>query len=383
MIHFHSLTTLFISLLSFALPLALPFSHDLCINSRQSGYFKFTDAIVLRKKSALTVAEKDVDEINAQIGIGVGVGVGVSVSGERSDVARRLKKIQKRRESPHSQHWYKEKQKHISKNQKRVMRRLWPSYGVDLEYAQKLNITSLFNKNDNEVPNCTSTSSSCHNPNQLYYVVVDIGFGTGESIYYMANKSTYNKEKKVFLGVELMRSGLSSALCKLEKGQIFNDTVRLIRSDATILLKNHLYDASLDEICIYFPDPWMGDRDTERRIVRPQTLHLFTEKLKINGLLRICTDVREYATHVVDVIDIFNSQCGRCRFQLGRSACHEAGVDVPEYRGLTKYELRAAEREAENITACNEGGTKEMKTANIDNNKGNLVWDFEYRLIQR
>jgi tRNA G46 methylase TrmB len=165
-----------------------------------------------------------------------------------SELERRRKKEQICRSMPRSQKWFKAKQQHVSPNQKRIFNEYWPIYGINLKYGTKVVPHELF-------PNI---SASCTTP-----VCLDIGFGTGDSIVGMSQQ---NKDK-IYLGCEIHRAGISIALGNITTLGIEN--VKLIRADVTMLLETYLTDRCLDEVCIFFPDPWVNfERDGGRRVVR-------------------------------------------------------------------------------------------------------------------
>lgn len=149
---------------------------------------------------------------------------------------------------PRSQKWFKAKQQHVSPNQKRLYNEHWPTYGINLKYGSKLIPSEVF----------SNISASAATP-----VVLDIGFGTGDSIIGMSQQN----EDKIYLGCEIHRAGISIVLGNVSSLGIKN--VRLIRADITMLLETYLTDTCLDEVCIFFPDPWPNtERDGERRVVR-------------------------------------------------------------------------------------------------------------------
>jgi len=84
-------------------------------------------------------------------------------------VDRRVTKIDRVRSSPLSQRWYKNKQQYLSKFQKHILREQWSTFGVDLKYAEKLDFKKIFYESTNQV-------------------ILDIGFGSGDSIVNMASE---------------------------------------------------------------------------------------------------------------------------------------------------------------------------------------------------
>lgn len=149
---------------------------------------------------------------------------------------------------PKSQKWYKEKQQHVSPNQKRIYNEYWPIYGVNLKYGDNVIPQRLF-------PNITVSDSTP--------VCLDIGFGLGDSIIGMSQQN----KQKIYLGCEIHKAGISTVLGNISSLGIEN--VRVIKADVNLLLGTYLKDRCLDEVCIFFPDPWPNaERDSERRVVR-------------------------------------------------------------------------------------------------------------------
>ena len=166
-------------------------------------------------------------------------------------------------------------------------------------------------------------------------VVLDIGFGLGDSLVFMASEH----EDKLFLGCEIHRAGIAQCLSEVASRPLEN--VKLIRADATMLLASHLSRASVDEIHIYFPDPWPNSfRDGERRVVRTRTVGLFQEVLKPGGRVRIATDVAEYASHVTEVF----AAAGHSFMLVDKEVYQPCASSRLRVRGVTLYEQRAKEK---------------------------------------
>jgi len=250
-----------------------------------------------------------------------------SISNSKS-IDRRQRKDAEKKRMPLSQAWYKAKQINLSKNQKRLMNDLFPVHGIVLHYGEVLSLEKIFPDNNK--------------------VTLDIGFGMGDSIVGMALNHR-EESNHVFIGCEIHKAGIASVLGKIQEHEL--TTIKLIRADISMLLEHHLKPHCLDEVCIYFPDPWPNtERDGERRVVRKQIIDLLSKKMKSKGKLRIATDVKDYAQHVTTVMMTFP------QFHLNYESEHIQCQDGPSWRPITKYESRAVEL-------------------------GNKVWDFEYELI--
>ncbi len=83
------------------------------------------------------------------------------------------------------------------------------------------------------------------------------------------------------------------------------DNIRLINHDAFLVLRGMLADASIDEIHIYFPDPWPRKREQKRRIIRAEVLTEIRRVLVPGGSGIYVTDHREYYEAAAPVIEQF------------------------------------------------------------------------------
>eukprot|EP01041_Mallomonas_annulata_P010677 gene10677-22285_t len=238
-------------------------------------------------------------------------------------------KKNKATESPLSQRWYREKQQHISKAQKRALRELWIHHGLDLKYGEMLSPVDIFAK--------------------IGYTVLDLGFGIGDSIIGLAGMNPNSN----YLGCEIHRAGLGITLQKINDTKIEN--IKLIRADASLLLNHHLEHNSIDEVCIFFPDPWPTDYNKDRRIIRPSIISCFHKILKINGILRISTDVLDYSIHTKEVFDQQDLLNSTRIFKLVSEEVRSPTDSNPPWRPETKYASKARE-------------------------EGRNVWDFVYIL---
>ena len=251
-------------------------------------------------------------------------------------MARYLRRTKRRNEMPLSQSWYKFRQKHISKNQKRAYASLWPLYGIDLTFNTTIRLADMFGFNN----------TADVDP----YVVLEIGFGSGESLVRIAADNPL----KCYIGCEIHRASIANTLMLINQSSVTN--IRLVRCDATVLLESHLERDSIDEVSIFFPDPWRNSgRDSERRVIRLYLLGLYSLALKNRGKLNIATDVEEYATHVRRTTEDFDYLSPEPAQIVSRSPTvpqsewrairiynHAPGTDLPAYRCATKYETKAA-----------------------------------------
>ncbi len=209
----------------------------------------------------------------------------------------------------------------ITRAQQRALDELWPRFGIDAGDG-RLDFPALFGRS---AP-----------------VVMEIGMGDGETLLELAAGAPGTD----FLGVEVHRPGLGHCLLGVEARGLAN--VRLIAQDAVDVLAARIADASLDEVLLYFPDPWPKKRHHKRRIVQPAFVELVALRLKPGGAFRLATDWAPYAEHMRDVM-------AGCAVFTPASAAG-ARVARPAARPLTKFERRGERL-------------------------GHEVFDFEYRRV--
>ncbi|TNF92214.1 MAG: tRNA (guanosine(46)-N7)-methyltransferase TrmB [Gammaproteobacteria bacterium] len=127
-------------------------------------------------------------------------------------------------------------------------------------------------------------------------VILEIGFGNGELLAGQAEKyPAYN-----YLGIEVHRPGIGRLLQCLEKRDLNN--VRIMSDDAMEILRHRIPENSLQEIWLFFPDPWPKKKHHKRRIFNTEFLDLAANTLKDGGLFRFATDWQDYANWTLELI---------------------------------------------------------------------------------
>lgn len=127
--------------------------------------------------------------------------------------------------------------------------------------------------------------------------VLEIGFGNGEALRFAGN----NEPERDFIGIEVHRPGVGRLLNALADDGIGN--VRVCNHDAVEVLEREIADGALDEVRIWFPDPWPKKRHNKRRLIQTAFARLLARKLRPGGLLHLATDWQAYAEHMWDVLD--------------------------------------------------------------------------------
>jgi len=156
--------------------------------------------------------------------------------------------------------------------------------------------------------------------------ILEIGFGNGEAFRFSAQRDPARDH----IGIEVHAPGVGRLLNALATDDAGN--ARLYHHDAVEVLEHEVADGSLDEIRIYFPDPWHKKRHNKRRLVNPAFAALLVRKLAPDGRLHLATDWQDYAEQMWDVLDASDGIANR--------AGARGSVPRPDWRPQTHFETR-------------------------------------------
>ena len=189
--------------------------------------------------------------------------------------------------------------------QQRAFEELWPRFGLDYAGAPR-DFGAAFGRT---AP-----------------LVLEIGFGNGEALRHAAPRDP----GRDFIGIEVHAPGVGRLLNALAEDGTGN--VRVYHHDAVEVLEHEIADGSLDEVRIYFPDPWHKKRHNKRRLVNPGFAALLVRKLRPGGRLHLATDWHDYAEQMWDVLDATPG--------LRNRAGPRGHVPRPPWRPQTHFEDR-------------------------------------------
>ncbi|MBR1374965.1 MAG: tRNA (guanosine(46)-N7)-methyltransferase TrmB [Cardiobacteriaceae bacterium] len=202
------------------------------------------------------------------------------------------------------------RQGRITARQERALSELWPRFGIDIAENEMLDFQKIF-------PSYRE-------------VVVEIGFGNGESLLEMAA----NAPDTGFVGIEVYPPGIGRILSEIEVRDIKN--LRILRGDAAAFFTSNFQDETIDRVQVYFPDPWHKLRHHKRRLLQQEFCDKLWKKIKKNGYLHIATDWQNYAESIRDFL-LLDAKWKN----LGNS---EGFIDKPEFRPQTKFEQRGIKK---------------------------------------
>lgn len=192
----------------------------------------------------------------------------------------------------------------LTTSQKNALESLWDSYVLPFN-KEPIDLSSVF-------PNVKP-------------VVVEIGFGMGDSLLEMAMADP----ERNYLGIEVHRPGVGKLLHGIESKKVTN--LKIISHDALEVIESGFQSNSIDELLIFFPDPWHKKRHNKRRLIQSEFIQMVRSRLKINARIHMATDWQHYAEHMMEVMSAAE----------GFSNCNGAGNywQTP-LRPETKFERR-------------------------------------------
>lgn len=197
------------------------------------------------------------------------------------------------------------RQGRMTEGQKKAHERSWPKFGLSRE-------------------------DGMIDPRQVFgrdaMLNLEIGFGMGRSLADMAEAAP----EQDFIGVEVHLPGVGALLKEIEDRGLEN--VRVYNIDANDVIDLCLPDAGLDQVMVFFPDPWHKKKHHKRRLVQSEFVQRIRHKLRVGGILHLATDWENYAEHMMEVM-------GESEGFANTQAQGEYSPR-PEYRPVTKFETR-------------------------------------------
>lgn len=161
----------------------------------------------------------------------------------------------------------------LSAGQAAALDRLLPAYGVAVSLP--FDRTAVYGR---EAP-----------------LVLEIGSGMGEATAAMAAADP----ARDLLAVEVHTPGIASLLRRIEDLGLSN--VRVAEADGSDVLRL-LAAGSVDEVRVFFPDPWPKSRHHKRRLLTADFAGLVADRLRPGGRLHVATDSVAYLEQTVQVL---------------------------------------------------------------------------------
>ena len=145
-------------------------------------------------------------------------------------------------------------------------------------------------------------------------LIIDIGFGTGEST--IALSSIFIND--IVCGIECYKPGVK---------KLMNNDIHVKFGDALEIIEKIKPD-SISKIYMLFPDPWQKIKHRKRRLLNEYSFSIINKILISDGLFHFATDNINYAFKAREIIN--NQSSSNIKFSSNRGL-----------RPITKYEVKA------------------------------------------
>lgn len=162
----------------------------------------------------------------------------------------------------------------LTPGQARALEELWPRFGLECDAA--VDLDAAFGRRARRV--------------------LEIGFGNGEVMLAAARAHPLQD----FIGIEVHRPGVGRLLLGVEAEGLGN--VRVFCRDAVEVL-TRIADSAIDEVRVFFPDPWHKTRHHKRRLIQPAFVDAIARTLAAGGRLHLATDWAPYAEYMLEVME--------------------------------------------------------------------------------
>jgi tRNA (guanine-N7-)-methyltransferase len=157
-------------------------------------------------------------------------------------------------------------------------------------------------------------------------LAIEIGFGMGDALVDMATR----QPQWNCVGIDVYRPGIGALVNVAEQRGL--DNVRVVEGDARLSLATQFAAATLQQINVFFPDPWPKKKHHKRRLVTPEFIDLAVSRLVPGGRLLLATDWQAYSAVMLTVLEAapgIRNLAGPGNF-----------ASKPPERGETRFEAR-------------------------------------------
>ena len=148
-------------------------------------------------------------------------------------------------------------------------------------------------------------------------IIIDIGFGSGEST--LALKKNF-PECDIF-GIEAYKPGVKKLL---------SENINVYNGDALEIIEK-IHGSTISQIYMLFPDPWQKKKHRKRRLFNEYTFKIIRSIIKKNGIFHFATDNINYAFEARETINKVTSS--NISFSKTRGS-----------RPITKYEEKGVRK---------------------------------------
>ncbi len=125
-------------------------------------------------------------------------------------------------------------------------------------------------------------------------LIVEIGSGNGH--FLVENAIKY--PDKNFVGTEILSGRAKKFYSKIEKRGLKN--IAVFKGDGRQFVWEYLYEKTVQEFIILFPDPWPKKRHHKHRLLNKAFINMMHMRLTHGGNISIATDYEKYRDWIIN-----------------------------------------------------------------------------------
>jgi len=130
-------------------------------------------------------------------------------------------------------------------------------------------------------------------------LIVEIGSGNG---HFLVERALKNPECN-YIGTEILGGRARKFSQKVEKRGMKN--IAVFKGDARQFVWEYLFEETVSEFIIMFPDPWPKKRHHKHRLLQQKILQMLHHRLVPEGVVSITTDHAMYRDFIMEEFDTF------------------------------------------------------------------------------
>lgn len=125
-------------------------------------------------------------------------------------------------------------------------------------------------------------------------LIVEIGSGNGHFLVELA----FRNPCRNYIGTEILGGRARRFHSKIEKRNLRN--IAVFKGDARLFLWEFLYEETVEEFIILFPDPWPKKRHFKHRMLKQPFIDMMRHRLVAGGTVSISTDDENYRNWIIE-----------------------------------------------------------------------------------
>ncbi|MBA61619.1 MAG: tRNA (guanosine(46)-N7)-methyltransferase TrmB [Planctomycetaceae bacterium] len=132
-------------------------------------------------------------------------------------------------------------------------------------------------------------------------VPLEVELGSGKGLF-ITTASGLHPERN-FLGIEVRKK--YAHYCAAKLSQAGRDNAFMLQGDGLMFFRRFLKQKSVDDVHVYFPDPWWKSKHRKRRVLNQAYIQDVIRVLKDEGRFHFWTDVEEYFLSTLKLLKEF------------------------------------------------------------------------------